>query len=287
MDKQQSADAAAQLLGALLVARRDAKALYLPAGTHHDGSPRPAGWVAQRSKFTKGDFRAHLLDTKCLGTYLHSRESTCKFVAFDIDLKPEGPYFIVRDLDELERMEAQGAYEGTLDPDARVGPLEAALHDPDMEAHRWARCLVRETAMRVAAQVDKVLNLPVLPVVTGGGAHVIVPFGDLVPGVEARAMAHSVLENVAGFWRKSESFYKNAPDDVEGWVEIEVFPKQDGLSEPDSLGNLLRLPLGWHLEANMRTYFLDLQRSVPPWDLPRRRSLDTLRECAEALGLDA
>jgi len=94
------------------------------------------------------------------------------------------------------------------------------------------------------------------------------------------------MEGVIGFWRKSESFYKNAPDDQEGWVEIEIFPKQDSLPEPDSLGNLLRLPLGWHLEANMRTYILDIERSCPSWDLPRRKSLDALRECAQAVGLD-
>lgn len=259
---------ASKLMGMLFIGRRDAKAIFV------NGQ-----WVAKREKFTVADFRNHLFGTQCLGAYLLDSDSMVRCIAFDIDLKGDADYFVMGDMADPDPW---GEAVGTLDPDIRHhGDLEAALHDESNEAHRWACSLVQSTAAMITKEVGDSLGLASTTIVTGGGAHVFVPFGHLLPAAEGRAMAHSVMEALPVFNRRSENFYGGAG----GGLEIEVFPKQDALTDPESLGNLIRLPFGTH-ERGMRTYALDPQLpKIPSWKLPKCNSMDALRLAAACVDL--
>ena len=269
---------ASKLMGQLIIGRKDAKAVFL------NGQ-----WIAKREKYTLGDFRNHLFGDVCLGAYLLDADSTVRCIAFDVDLKPKGDYFMLGDLaaDDRNNFRPYPVSEatGTLDPDIRHdGDLEAALHDPNNEAHRWAGSLVHSTVRFIEKEVGDSLGLASTTIITGGGAHVFVPFGEPFPAGEARAMAHSVMDGIPIFERKSENFYTNSLD--KPTVDIEIFPKQDSLTDPDSLGNLIRLPFGIH-ECGIRTYALDPQLPrIPSWELPRMGSLDALRLQAAAVDLE-
>ena len=285
----------ANKLNKLFIARRDVKAVQRSVA---DGGE----WFASKKPFTLDDFQKHLF-TKggCLGTYLLDLNSQVKFVAFDIDLSGSGPYFIIKDLPESEaeyaEMEAEYAQQavGEMDLDYRSGPWEETLHDPDNDGYRWVRSHLRVLIETLCDKVEDQLDLPAVPVITGGGAHVLVPFGQRVDAAIARAAAHGVMETVGGFQRSSENFYSNAPDldnrdekkkPVGETITIEVFPKQDTLPSPDSFGNLIRLPFGWHDEAQIRTYIMKREPGLlPPWELPKEPGMPALDAVMARLGM--
>ena len=290
MDRQDLARETANKLTKLLIARRDVKAVEVGKD-----------WFAKKSKMELKDFENHLFTkNNCMGTYLLNKNSKVKFVAFDIDLTGPGPYFVIRDLPELEAMEAAGDYAGELDPDIRLGMWDDQLHDPEAEGYRWVRSALSYVVHSLCAKADADLGLPALPVITGGGAHVLVPFGASIPASEARAIGHGLMDGLAGFSRTSDNFYTNAPDPtrlseeshrrpIGETMSIEVFPKQDRLPGPDSYGNLIRLPFGWHTTAKMRTYIMDLDitKVASPWELPKAKSLDALDAALDRLGLNS
>jgi hypothetical protein len=262
---------AAKLMGLLFVGRREAKAVFT------NGQ-----WIALREKFSLSDFRTHLFGDRCLGAYLLDANSMVRCIAFDVDLKPDSDYFIIADISPQGASATGDQAVGELDLDIQHhGDLEAALHDETNPAHRWACSLVHSTVRFIAKEVGDSLGLASTTIITGGGAHVFVPFGELVPAGEARAMAHSVMDGIPLFKRTSESFYSNGTG-----LDIEVFPKQDSLADPDSLGNLIRLPFGMH-ERGIRTYALDPQiPSIPSWRLRKCNSMDALRLQAAAVNLE-
>lgn len=285
MDRTELARDTANKLSRLLISRRDVKAFE-----------RNGEWYASKKSMTLADFEKHLYGELCMGTYLLDRKSRVKFVAFDIDLTGPGNYFMIRELDEIEQMEANGEYDGEMDPDLRVGMWDAALHDEEHDGHKWVRTYLSSAVQGVAKAVDQMLGLPVLPVVTGGGAHVFVPFGHKVPAAEARAAAHGVMDALEGFHRTSDNFYSNSEEPMDEetrrprgeTMTVEVFPKQDELPSPDSFGNLIRLPFGWHRQAGIRTYIMDIRPPsgyVPPWHMPKRSSIEALDEVLRSLGL--
>lgn len=263
---------ASKLMGMLFIGRRDAKAVFT------NGQ-----WIAKREKYTLADFRNHLMGDRCLGAYLLDSDSMVRCIAFDIDLKNDADYYLISDLKESDPTYNEVVGQLNLE-NPRRGNLEAALHDPNHEAHRWACSLIASTAGFVQREVHDALGLTCTTIVTGGGAHVFVPFGELTPAADARAAAHTVMEGIPLFKRRSDNFYANDLDDPS--VEIEVFPKQDALTDPDSLGNLIRLPFGMH-ECGIRTYALNpnLPRT-PSWKLPKISSIDALRLQAAVLDLE-
>lgn len=251
---------AAKLMGMLFVGRRDSKAVFT------NGQ-----WIAKREKYTLSDFRSHLYGDRCLGAYLLDPDSMVRCIAFDIDLKDDGDYFLIDDA-EVDLVVQHH------------GNLEAALHDADNPAHPWACSLVSSTATFLKREIYDALALCSTVIVTGGGAHVFVPFGTPLPAAEARAMAHSVMDGIPTFARRSENFYGN--DVKSPSIEIEVFPKQDALTDSDSLGNLIRLPFGHH-ECGIRTYALDTSNPMAPsWNLPKADDMDALRLAAAMVDLE-
>jgi hypothetical protein len=260
-----------KLFGMLFIGRRDAKAVF-----------RNGEWCAIRKKYSLDDFRRHLFDDRCLGAYLLDADSMVRCVAFDVDLKDDADYFLIGDDSSVR--EDEPPVDGELDLQIQHhGNLEEALHNPHNPAHRWACSLVRSTVHYIEREVWEALSLTCTIIITGGGAHVFVPFGHLVPASEARAMAHSVMDGIPMFARRSESFYQNHQGNPS--VEIEVFPKQDALKDPESLGNLIRLPFGMH-ERGMRTYALNpVLPQIPNWGLRKLSSMDALRLQANTLDL--
>ena len=271
---------AAKLMGMLFIGRREAKAVFT------NGQ-----WIAKREKYTLGDFREHLFGSTCLGAYLLDADSMVKCIAFDIDVlssnsdpknpgeKRGAPYYLIEDAVDSDHSEIIGQ----LDLESQRGDLESALHDPTHPGHRWACSLVLSAVQFIKTVVHDTLGLTSTVIITGGGAHVFVPFGEPIPAAEGRAMAHSVMEGIPIFKRTSENFYNNSERDPS--LTIEIFPKQDALTDSDSLGNLIRLPFGLH-ECGIRTYALDPKVPIlPSWSLPRMNSMDALRLAAACVNL--
>ena len=265
---------AAKLLGMMFIGRREAKAVFT------NGQ-----WLAVREKFTIGDFRRHLIGKQCLGAYMLDADSMVRSIAFDIDLQKNADFFLIADNSTRDPGDPAIGADGELDLQVEHnGNLAAALHRPDDPAHRWASNLVGSTAGYIRKEVYDALGLTSTTIVTGKGAHVWVPLGELMPAADARAMAHEVMDGVPIFTRRSESFYTNHEKNPS--LEVEVYPKQDTLTDPDSLGNLLRLPFGWH-EAGIRTYALSAELiRTPSWSLPKMSSMDALRLQAAMLNLE-
>lgn len=279
------------LMGKLLVARKDVKAIE----TQINGQ---WAWVPDRERVPRNedptsgalipmrmqDFETHMTGKRCMGTYLLDTDSRVKFLAFDIDLKDAGMFLVVRDVNEIEALQAAKTpeeFEGILELDYKVGDLETALHREDMPAHRWGRILLANYAMLIKTQIDK-LGLPTLEVLTGGGMHVLVPFGDPIPAADARKIGAEVMEAIYLRPSKGDNFW--VPKSMtEHWpVEIEVFPKQD---TNQGFGNLIRLPLGWHSGTQRRTYFVDAASRGAAWDMPRADALKALQGAASSLGV--
>jgi hypothetical protein len=277
----------AKLLGQLMIHRRDAKAIYGPDARSPE-DPALWHWTAIKEKFTLDDFQNHLFGDACLGTYLlHPDDSTVKFIAFDLDMKDAGSYLVIRNVEEVMELESQGYYENEadheIDLDLKIGNLEAALHLPFHEAHRWARIILLTAIRGIVKTGTSRLGIKPMTVITGGGAHVIFPLPEPTPATDARAMGLDVMEYVHGASRKGNGDifwnygnYQNVP------LEIEVFPKQDSL-DGKKFGNLIRLPFGWHHEAQMRTFAMDpLALITPLWDWQKLSGLTVLRQMAGA-----
>lgn len=265
---------ASKLFGMLFIGRREAKAFH--TGKHPDGQ-----WVAQREPWKLSDMRNHLFGTRCMGAYLLDKDSMVRCLVFDVDLKEDSDYFLIGDNRDADGHEVDGELDLTVQHN---GDLEAALHDETHPAHRWAASLIRSSVEFIQRETFDQLNLTSTVIITGGGAHVFVPFGSLIPAAEARAMGHSVMDGIPVFSRRSDNFYQNSEGKPS--VEIEVFPKQDSLTDPESLGNLIRLPFGMH-ERGMRTYALDpALPQLPSWKLKRMSSMDALRLQGAMLDLE-
>lgn len=290
------------LMGKLLIARKDVKAIETPKGWMPDRQRAPRGTAARDMPclpMTMTDFEAHFTSKdRCMGTYLLDSENRVKFFAIDIDLKTEGAWMInLPDMDSLDKAANTWRYDedkivGLFDLESTyVGNLEEALHNSNHVGYRWARCVVRDVCEQIYKAVIDQLGLHPLVVVTGGGAHVLVPLGQPTPAIEARAMANVVMESTNYELFKGDCFWRpllgdGKPNEQYG-VEIEVFPKQNELGNTAGFGNLIRLPLGYHQQAKMRTYFLDMNKmDVPWWDLPRADALSTLEAAARAVGIE-
>jgi hypothetical protein len=269
---------AASLMGKLFVHRRDRKAVFRPdhKGVWH--------WTALEEPFKMGDFREHLTGEHCLGTYLLNDDSTVKFLAFDLDLAKEAKYLEIYDVDVIEKMTNEGVdwdRYGT-DLGVHVGNLEAALHDVSNPAHRWARTTLLNAIRNVNRAIQTKLQLPAMTVITGGGAHVFVPFPEPMPAIDARSAGIEVVTDLPSVVKVNGQFFNYG---AMSEMTIEVFPKQDSM-DGKTFGNLIRLPFGWHHEAATRTYTIDPDAvAVPHWEWQKSHSMRTLRALAQASGV--
>jgi hypothetical protein len=217
-----------------------------------------------------GDFVQHLTGEHCLGTYLLNTDNKVKFMAFDLDLAKQGKYWRVYDIDQILDLEQAGY---GFDMDLQQGLLEDAFHIPADDAYRWTRIVVLE-AVRFICKAVRQLHLTPLTVITGGGSHVLVPFPDPVAARDARLVGQDIVSRLPTVTQLNKMFWAYGPL---GELTIEVFPKQDTLVGKD-YGNLIRLPYGWHHEANIRTYSIDPESLIcPNWEWSKISSLTALR----------
>ena len=259
---------AATLFGKLFINRRDRKAIYRP---DHKGKWH---WTAVDAPFTMGDFVQHLTGEHCLGTYLLDTDDTVKFLAFDIDLAKAGKYWRVYDTGQLIDLENQGY---AFDMDLKEGLLEDAFHIPADDAYRWTRIVVLEAVRSIVKAVRAEIGLESLTVITGGGAHVLVPFTDPVAAADAKMVGADIVSDLPTAASLNKMFWSYGPL---GELTIEVFPKQDTLVGKD-YGNLIRLPYGWHHEAAVRTFSINPESvTTPLWDWHKISSLTALRGLA-------
>jgi len=262
---------AASLMGKLFVNRRDVKAVYRP---DHSGKWH---WTAHPFPYTMPDFSEHLLGKHCLGTYLLNPDNTVKFMVFDIDIAKTGKYWRCYDIDQIVDLEDRGY---GFDMDLREGPLEAALHDPTADAHRWVRIILLDCIRRLCQLVRTEIDQIPVTVITGGGAHVIVPLPAPIAAEMTRAVGQEIVRRLPTATRINKMFWSYGGL---GELTIEVFPKQDTLEGKD-YGNLIRLPYGWHHEAGIRTYSIDPESVIcPNWEWSKISSLATLRSLPDLL----
>ena len=259
---------AAALMGKLFINRSDVKAIYRAdrAGRWH--------WTAVREKYRMADFIRHLTSGEaCLGTYLLTSASRCKFLAFDLDLAKSGKFWPIITGDSMADM--------WVDLEVREGNLESSLHLDWNHAHAWARLILLEGIRDIRQQIRQQLQVEnTLTVITGGGAHVFLPLPELMDAALVRDIGHAILGEIPAARQRSTAFFDYGAMNE---VSIEIFPKQDSLDGKD-LGNLIRLPFGWHHEAGIRTYAIDPdQEPLPVWRWRKINSMDALRGLAQTV----
>lgn len=107
------------------------------------------------------------------------------------------------------------------------------------------------------------------------GYHILVFFRKGVPAENVRNIAEEIRSGVG------------AP--ISGDPHVEIFPKQDQLTESNPLGNLLKLPLGIHPLTNTRSKFVSIQGGWeegndldPIVELSKTTTLEEFAACADS-----
>lgn len=226
--------------------------IYVPHCRGKQEDKQYIGW-------SRADIIAHLQGNASFGHYLLNPKNECKFFAFDIDLeKPDkkrpwvGWYFPYEGEEPIE-----------LDKPIQFNPRE----DWKNRAHPsrwWSKTQLRTVAGLLASAIHKELDIPVAAYYSGNkGVHVY-GFTGLVDAYQAREGARLVLESM-GCWEplRGDVFYAHKDHDAfTGYpnLSVEVFPKQDTITNESGLGNLMRLPLGKNLKnPKDPTFFIDLR----------------------------
>jgi ABC-type oligopeptide transport system ATPase subunit len=129
------------------------------------------------------------------------------------------------------------------------------------------RTLARATCLKITAALDQI---PFTVEFSGGkGYHVNVYLATPMDAATARSIGKAVVKR-AGITRADAS--------------VEVFPKQESLSEDAPYGSLLKIPLGLHPKTKARSVFIPLSSTGPGggWeDGEAAENLECLRRQAE------
>lgn len=239
-----------KLLGEKFISRKDVKARQAPDGAwmpvrkdSHDASSEYAPWTLM-------DFKMHLSGEATYGHYLLDTDNNCKLFAFDLDVRAS------RDGNEHTEPESFH-YAGPSGEQMEFNPREVWVNrDTEHPTYERISRQLRGLAESLALAIDRIFEGEVGVAVcdTGGKGLHIYGFTGLQPASVARQAAHYVLETLGhGVFvpSRGSNFYRyinpEVPDAYD-CVEIEVFPKQDELTD-GGLGNLMALPCG----VNKRT----------------------------------
>lgn len=253
----------AKLLAKKFVQRRDVKSVQTANGKYHP----------IHEKWKMSDFNEHLAGVSTFGHYLCDQDSKVKLFAFDIDLAKTGTWVEWPDL-------------STLPDDALRGPdaedwfaATTIVHqstprtdwlDRRHPGREWYKLQLRSMAEVLSSAVRRELDIPVATAYSGNkGLHVYGFTGEMDAST-ARAGALLAMETAANTWsersefvkERAHYFYRNEhrTEPESDWrnLTIEVYPKQDEISSPEGLGNLMRLPLGKNMKnPKDPTFFLD------------------------------
>lgn len=254
----------ANLLAKRFIARKDVKAvqrvlvngdcIYTP---HCRGKAEDRDYIG----WDRDALLAHMDGRASYGHYLLNEDNQCKLFAFDIDLEKTDP-----------KREWVGWYPvdfpNTVSEDdpwscQKFNPREA-WKDRGHPSRAWQKTQLRSLAGRLAAAIHNELEIPVAAYYSGNkGVHVY-GFTGLMDAAHVREGARLVLESM-NCWEllRGNNFYAHTDrDPVTGYpnVSIEIFPKQDTMTDKSGLGNLMRVPLGKNLKnPKDPTFFLDLR----------------------------
>lgn len=255
----------AVLFAKRFIQRRDVKAVQYSSGAY----------VPDRSAgFAMEDLFDHLDGRATYGHYLLDQTSHCRMFAFDIDLRKTGSYVPMTPYADgmtEEQWIAQNQPIMLGNPDDRSdNSLREAWLDRAHPARPWIKTQMGMLARKFVSAIQTELNIPCAASYSGAkGVHVYGFTGPL-PAEQVRAAATYVIESMDD-WEieRGHHLYKHKlTDPFMGYpnFSVEVFPKQDSLGDgEDSLGNLMRLPLGRNLKSQDPTFFLDL--TTAPGDM--------------------
>lgn len=239
-------------LGKRFLARRDVKAVQFK-----DGHYEP-----ERQPWKMADLRAHVAGERSLGHYLVSAEGKVNLFAFDVDLTTTG-YWIPLNEQVLEPQQCN--------------PREVWL-EPNHPGKEFLFFRLRTTAEVLGMKIHNLTDGEVHVAISYSGSKGLHVYGFLpepTPAADARTLAFGILKSVnnadgsQGYVQsKGENFW-TPTNETQPNLEIEVFPKQESVSD---LGNLMRLPLGVNRKTGQRSFFLDCRcpytqiRSMEPLD---------------------
>lgn len=218
----------AALLAKNFIQRRDVIAVQQSNGAY----------MPERRPFKMNDLRDHLEGRVSLGHYLVDPGGKTRVAAFDLDfikdpVVVEGETLIPRDIWRTEH-----------------------LLTPDLTRQ------IQLLATGLAIRLNKWTGSHVAISFSGNkGLHVYALPGEPIEAGDAMLALRATLEYFGWEPSRGNNFYRD-PEGRFPFVEIETFPKQARIGDdPDSLGNLMRLPLGINRKTKQRTFFI---RSGPP-----------------------
>lgn len=253
-----SSDQLANLFAKMFISRKDVKAIQHASGAYTPHVSDPRHPEENRIPWSRADLVSHIEGRQVFGHYLLDRDSNCKLMAFDIDLRKTG-WLPVED--PIEKPE------GGLSNFIETQDLRAEWQDHRKNAYqqRWMRLQFRLIANKIARSISEELDLPVAVAYSGSKGIHVYGFTGLMPAAQVRKGAEIVLQAIGEFelekgqhiWRHKDS----SPFDGFPNLSVEVFPKQDSLDGKD-LGNLMRLPLGKNHKTPDKTFFIDMTAAL-------------------------
>lgn len=239
------------------VARPDVKAEQMPVTTRFPGGYQPVKHIngIDYLEWELQDLLDHLAGTRTYGHYLLDRDNTCKVFAFDIDLNKTGylptlPYPSA-DAGEEEALE-------WFDSFRMCDDMIAAWHDRSNPARDYLKFAMRSYAQTLQIAIQD-LEIPSLVAYSGNKGIHVYGFPGRMPAADVRAGARIVIEGLPMVPTRGENFFTWQGDTREELklFTVEVFPKQDTISNEGGFGNLMRLPLGVNVKSEDPTFFVD------------------------------
>lgn len=282
-DIEQSDRAIARLFAEKFIARKDIMAIQRSNGEYNpatDSTGSPIG-------FTMQTLLDHVHGVKTYGHYLLNTDDQCKLFVFDIDLNKPDP----RIPDEKFYLPTERTELGEYFAFEEANPREVWLDRSRRIEREFMKGQLRHMAGLLAAQVSRLLEIPVAVAYTGSkGVHVY-GFTGLLPAIDVRDGAQLVLDSMGIFEpARGNHFYKHKSvlmEDTDhryvidselsfSCLTVEVFPKQVTLDRKTH-GNLCRLPLGRNLKnPKDPTFFLDLRASAGEGAFTPRNPIEAL-----------
>lgn len=224
-------------IGTKFIQRRDVKAAQGEADFKGDIIP----WQPIKTPFKVQDFVDHLNGTRSFGHYVVDSNNKCKLFAFDIDMNIKGKL---------------------ITPDESIIPCNP--REVFLDLTHWGRPqLIQEIkamAEGLAYRIDTLLGISTAIHFSGNKGLHVYGFTGETDAVFAREAAKGVLDSFGCFEAfRGENFFRHITSYEN--ISIEIFPKQDKLSNPDGYGNLLALPLGVHKVSGMKKMFVSTKGS--------------------------
>ena len=252
------------LIARLFIARTDVKAYQAGPGpylgqyfTHTQGSRENPTYLP----WTRAAIQEHLAGTATYGHYLLSQENKCKLFAFDIDINKECmlPTLPMPDWQAVE--ETVRWWEDSF----KVQDGRAAWLNRAHPARDYIKLAMRSLAHVLERVIQDKLKVPTLVTYTGAKGLHVYGFTGLLPAKFVREAAMMVIESLPIVPVRGKMIYawdstqrpEEEPFKDHEIFTIEVFPKQDEISNEGGFGNLMRLPLGRNQKSTDPTFIVD------------------------------